>query len=592
MRLFLAAMIVFLCAGAYSVSAQDYDGTQYIEPNPAAAEFARAQQYERSGRNEEALAAASQAVKLAPANAEYLEAREMLRQQVVAGHLDSGNRLAEVGENAAAAAQFRAAIAVDPDNSYLQQRLRDVSPDDNEERRTLQLLAAVDPVEMTPAPGKKSFHVRGDTRALYTEIAKAFNLNAQFDESLTPHTVRFDVDDVDFYTAAGLAGKLTRTFWSPLSRQQFIVATDNPEMRKQYEQYSMRTFYLGDALIAADISDVVNALRNVFGINLVSTEASQNAITIRAPRAAVDAASDFIENLMQAKPEMMIDVKEIEIDTDKSSQYGLVLPNSFTVFNVYSEIYSALGSAAQGVINQLQTTGTINPALIPAGDLANLQGNPLLSPFIFFGAGYGLTGVTYSPISGTLKKTTSISTNFEHATLRASDGEKVTFRVGERFPLLTGTFTNVALTGTSASVVGNTPQVQYTDLGLILTIKPHYQLGDEIRMDFEFEVQGLGAATLNNIPELTTRSFKGSVTCKAGDPSVITGQINEQETYAASGYPGVTQVPVLQSILSSTMKDRTHNQVLIVITPHVVYRPFHDRGSSTWWNAPVSSTGP
>jgi general secretion pathway protein D len=173
----------------------------------------------------------------------------------------------------------------------------------------------------------------------------------------------------------------------------------------------------------------------------------------------------------------------------------------------------------------------------------------------------------------------------EHATLRAVDGEQVKFRVGERFPLLTATFSNVGLAGQSASVV-NTPQFTYTDLGLTLNIKPHYLSSDEVRLEFEFEIQGLGTASLNNVPELTSRSYKGTITAKAGEPTVITGQINEQEAFATTGYPGISKVPVLQQILNNNMKSRTHNQVLIVLTPHVVRRPFHDQGTTVWWNAP------
>jgi type II secretory pathway component GspD/PulD (secretin) len=134
--------------------------------------------------------------------------------------------------------------------------------------------------------------------------------------------------------------------------------------------------------------------------------------------------------------------------------------------------------------------------------------------------------------------------------------------VGERFPLLTATFSNIGLAGQSASVV-NTPQFTYTDLGLSLNIKPHYLSEDEVRLEFEFEIQGLGTASLNNVPELTSRSFKGTITAKAGEPTVITGQI-----------------------LNNNTKDRTHNQILIVLTPHVVRRPFHDQGTTVWWNAP------
>jgi len=39
----------------------------------------------------------------------------------------------------------------------------------------------------------------------------------------------------------------------------------------------------------------------------------------------------------------------------------------------------------------------------------------------------------------------------------------------------------------------------------------------------------------------------------------------------------------MRTLLSSTSKERIHNELLIVITPHVVRKPFHDRGSSVFW---------
>jgi general secretion pathway protein D len=457
--------------------------------------------------------------------------------------------------------------------------------EDAARQHMLERLASLDIIQLSPSAAAKSVHVRGDTRALYAEIGKQFNIEVEFDPGLTARNIKFDLDDVDFYTATAWAGRMTKTFWAPVSSRAMIVAADTQEMRRQYERLSLRTFYLGNAISPADVTDVVNVLRAVFEVKTINVEPGQNAITLKAPSETLEAVASFIENLMDARPQLMIDVQEYEIDTDKASQFGLLLPTSFEAFNVFSEINRVLGPDAQNVINQLKTTGTIDPSTIPTGDLANLQGSPLLSPFVFFGKGYGLTGLSTPPISGQLSRTASISTNTEHATLRASDGESVTFRVGTRFPILTGTFTNVAVTGQGAAVVGNTPQTQYTDLGLTVKIKPHYQEGDEIRLEFEFEIEGLGTATLNGIPELTARSYKGSITAKAGEPTVITGQVSEQEQRSTSGYPGIGEVPVLNSIVNTNSRDRTHNQVLILITPQIISRPFHGHGSSVWWTA-------
>jgi len=548
-------------------------------------EFQRALELQKSGKVEDALLAASHAAELVPGNPAYITAREVLRQRIVSSHLERGNHLAEAGNNAGAAEEFRQALAIDQQNTYLMQRLRDVSvPDDPDHRRIVQLLASVDQINLEPKPGKANIHVRGDARALYSQIGTAFGVTMQFDQGLNSRPVRFDLDDVDFYTAAALAGKMTKTFWAPVTQHEAIVANDTQELRRQYERMSLRTFYIGNAASPADLTDLANVLRNIFEISLVSVEPSHNTITVKAPRASVEAAEGVIENLMYARPELMIDVQALEFDTDRTTKFGLNLPTSFTVFNIASEVRRVLGADAQVVIDAINKNGTIDTSKIPAADLANLQGSPLLGPFVTFGKGtFGLTGVSTPPISGTLSFNSSYATALEHVTLRATDGESATFRRGDRYPILVSSFSNVAFTARGSTSIANTPQFQYYDLGVTLKMKPHYQTTGEVRLDLELEIVGLGTASLNGVPQLTTRSYKGNITLREGEPAVVMGEINEQELRATSGYPGLGQIPVVRGVANTHANQRVHNEILIMITPQVVRKPFRDKGTSVVW---------
>ena len=42
--------------------------------------------------------------------------------------------------------------------------------------------------------------MQGDTRQLYNQIGAAFGIFMQFDQSLNSRVLRFDLDNVDFYT--------------------------------------------------------------------------------------------------------------------------------------------------------------------------------------------------------------------------------------------------------------------------------------------------------------------------------------------------------------------------------------------------------
>src|SRR5262249_13986877 len=160
-------------------------------------------------------------------------------------------------------------------------------------------------------------------------------------------------------------------------------------MRRVYERMSLRTFYIPNALSSAVLTEVLNILRTIFEVNLASVDQAHNTITIRAPRETVEAAVGFVENLVSARPEVLLDVQFMEFDANRASTYGLDLPTSSTLFSIPSELRRILGPNAQSVIDQFSRTGTIDPSTIPSSALANLQGSPLLAPFFFFGKGEG-----------------------------------------------------------------------------------------------------------------------------------------------------------------------------------------------------------
>jgi len=577
--LFLSACLACLAAEnpAPSVSKQAIKA--------ADKEFKHAVELQEAGKIEDALLSVANALQLVPGKVEYITMREMLRQQIVSSHLDQGNHLAEKGETVAAAAQFGQALSVDPNNSYVLQRLHDIAPPEDPERQhALQMLASVDQINLAPAPGKKSFHVQSDTRTLYTQIGAAFGIFMQFDQGLTTRMVRFDLDDVDFYTATEIAGKLTKTFWAPVTSHEAMVASDTAEMRRQYERLVLRTFYVGNISSQTDLNDLVNVLRVILDIKLVNVEPTKNTITVRAPREQVEAAAVLLDNIMDARPEILLDVKEYEFDSDHLRQMGLNLPTDFQVFNIPSEIRKVLGADAQPIIDQLNQTGTIDPTKISPSALSNLQGSPLLSPFIFFGKGLGLTGITANPISGTLKMNSSIATTLEHVTLRAVDGEASTFRVGTKLPVVNSTFSAVAFSDKGAASLGSTPQFQYEDLGLTLKATPKYHSNGEVTLKLDLKIAGLGTQQFNSIPDITTRSYEGSITVAGGESSIIMGSISEQELRSASGLPLLSQLPALRNAAASNSKQRVHNEILIMITPYVVRKPFHDKGTSVIWS--------
>src|ERR1700686_999419 len=122
----LSLFICFVCVAADApksvISKQDRKA--------ADKEYKNALDLQRAGKPEDALVAVTRALKLVPGNLEFITTGEMLRQQILGGHLEQGNRLAAAGDTSGATERFRAALAIDPQNAYVAQRLHDVAPPD------------------------------------------------------------------------------------------------------------------------------------------------------------------------------------------------------------------------------------------------------------------------------------------------------------------------------------------------------------------------------------------------------------------------------------------------------------------------------
>lgn len=582
--------ITVLLACISCAAAADGNGTPRKQDLKLAQKcFERALEMQKKGLHEDAYQQASAAARLDPENVEYAAAREMLRGQMAGIYIERGNLLVEGGDSKHAADQFKEALAVDPQNSYAQERLHDVLPPplDPEHQHVLQLLASVDEIALAPNAGRQDFHLKGDTRALYDAIGKAFGITMSYDQALPVKQVRFEVQQVDFDTAMMLAGKLTRTFWSPLSNKLVIVADDTQEFRRQYERMSVQTFFVNNVVAPTDLNDLVNVMRTIFDVKLVSMEPGKNVITLRAPKRQLEIVTSMVDHLMEARPEVLIDIRAYELNSAKSKQYGLNLNGDFTIFNVFSEIQRALGSAAGPVLDQFRKTGGIDPSQIPTSALSNLQSSPLLTPFIFFGKGYGLTGITVSPIGARLNFNSSSVKTLEHLMVRSSSGSPASMQIGTRFPILTSSFNNVTLSNSGNPVTSSAvPSFQYEDLGVIFKTTPHIHTGDNLTLEMNLEIKNLGAQSFNGIPVIAHRGYTGTITVKDGEPSVIAGIIEDQVDLSKAGYPGISQLPLLNAILDTNTHDHTRNEILIVVTPHIIRKPFKHMGVDPLWTFP------
>jgi Flp pilus assembly secretin CpaC len=283
-------------------------------------------------------------------------------------------------------------------------------------------------------------------------------------------------------------------------------------------------------------------------------------------------------------------------------QLGLQIPVQFQLLQIPQNVLQALNNTnIQQEIQQILSSGTLTAAQQQAlqaleAQLQNLQASGLTSllnqPFITFGGGKTLFAATYpGQFSLNFNFNRSYINELEHATLRAAQGNTATLLIGTRYPVLTSSF---GLPGQTTAANNNTlanfPTFNYEDLGITLKAKPLVHIyppnldsdwralrgpdtPNEVTLDLDLAIRALAGASFNTIPVISNRQFKSMVRLRDGDSAVVVGSISRDQERSLSGIPGLGQIPVLGSALRENNKNNTEDELMVIVTPHIIRLP-------------------
>ena len=543
--------------------------------------FNRAVRLQAEDKLDQAGTALDQTVALDPSNPGYATAREMVRQQRVSRHIDRGNQYLDEGRRVAAAGEFRAALDLDPENSFAAERLKDaygVAPLPMPAAESPSFAA---PIQLQPRPGDLDFHFRGGARQLIESIARGYGLSVSFDDSMTARTLRFDLDAVDFRTAMNAAGKATKTFYVALSATQFLVAADSQDNRRRLERMSLRTFFIPEATSPQELQDLLTMMRTLLDVRFIHVDPSSSTLTVRAPDNVLDAAGRLVSNISAGAPEVLLEIHALQLSESGNRDLGMGLPLQFTAFNLTTEARTlAATPGAQALIDQLIAGGQLSPS-DAAAVLALLAaqanaGSPLLQPFATFGGGITRTGVTLPAATANFGFNRSQVQSLQKMILRAQQGGTATFRVGERYPVLTASFSPLTNIPIPANLLQRnnaqplTPSFNYEDLGVTLKTVARISGNSDVRLEFDLALKALGATTFNGIPTIANRQYTGTITVKDNEASIIAGAITHSEQQSLQGMPWISKIPGLGRATSTAHTETTNSQLLFLIIPHVV----------------------
>lgn len=429
---------------------------------------------------------------------------------------------------------------------------------------------ATAPIELAPKRVTRSFHLLLNQRELITKILGAYGIQTSIDSSVTSRVVPFDATDIDFPDAVRLIQLATGTFLVPLNTCQALVVNDSRDNRAKYQRQITETVhFLG--LTGAELSEMENIAHNVLGLEHAVMHPSQDTITLRAPEADLDALNELYSELLQGRGEVQLDVHVYEVNRTRQTNTGVILPSSATLFNVRSAADSILANNAVLVQEIIQSGEAaagdwqkIIAILIASGALSGTVFN---NPFVVFGGGLTETGAEWNTSAANMLLHTSNVKSFNQIQLRVMDQEEATFRVGDRYPIMTSAYSIGGTAPGSSSQIK--PQIQYVDLGLTLKAKPFIEGRGDVALHLNLDLNSLAGSSLNNIPVLSNRQYSGVVCVHIGNSALLVSALSKQDSRELTGFPGMSDLPGFGD--STNRQDTTEDaELVILITPHMV----------------------
>ena len=150
------------------------------------------------------------------------------------------------------------------------------------------------------------------------------------------------------------------------------------------------------------------------------------------------------------------------------------------------------------------------------------------------------------------------------------DNAEAQFKVVQEVPFLTGQYTNTASGG--SNLPSNPFQtVERKDVGLILTVTPHINEGDAVRLEIKQEVSAL-ASTVAGAVDLITNKRELTTTVLVPDGGLLVlGGLKEEETRQnTQGVPGLSRIPLLGNLFKSRSASHSKRNLMVFLRPIIL----------------------
>lgn len=330
-----------------------------------------------------------------------------------------------------------------------------------------------------------------------------------------------------------------------------MVFKATPQNREQFENQSIKTFYLSNA----EPNDVRSIFQQLMPQLKVFTDKRLNAVTIKAKPQELTIARRIVSQLDKAKPEVMVYLELLEVTENNLEQVGLLpVLGAGDTTGIYR-----IGGTIDNTGGPNQNKGGIR---ISKSDVRFLFPNLALDAL---------------KSSGDAKLVASPN-------VRVISGEKGEINIGEK---ISTTQSSIGLSGLGSQTTGTTAgalgsnylngasqtQYSYEDVGVKIMLEPRVHFNGDITIKIESDVKTLKSGSQQGRPDLGQRIIKTWARLRDGETAVFAGLLKEEEQKSLQGIWGISDIPVIGKLLGNNRSQRAKTDVLLTIRAVIVRKP-------------------
>jgi type II secretory pathway component GspD/PulD (secretin) len=117
------------------------------------------------------------------------------------------------------------------------------------------------------------------------------------------------------------------------------------------------------------------------------------------------------------------------------------------------------------------------------------------------------------------------------------------------------------------------PGAEYVDLGVKVKATPTLHSNHEVTLQLEFEIRALSGNSINGIPILSNRTLSQVVRVKDDETTLIGGLLDDEETRAIEGLPGLANIPQAGYAFGTRNNTLQETEFMILVTPRRLRAP-------------------